>query len=398
MTHIKDETELVKLESSYLVIKCLEQIAFAWHAATYVPFLIQRGLTEAQTTQVNAYYMASNFLFDIPTGAMADILGKVPIYLWGLLIFAAGTFLYGFGTNFTHFVLCEGTASVGTALMSEALEALLQNKIGVSRFKITHSKEGWYTKLAMIPAALLGGWIGPTYGLQYPWFFSGATLVIALVYGAITLKKYNIKPRSNHHKILDRVKELLVQMKSGTVTVLSKSETRRALFIGSTLEFGTQAINMFWALIFIALSGNREWMGFMFSGVLLTTGFGSKIAEKIPSTPLNLGKTLLAIGVLVILIAAAPSNLYLVIILFLLHEIGRGMLPIILNPYINKFIPNKERATANSAKGSVYRLARTLGLLFAGALTSYTSLMGTWFISGLCITLVGLWSLKYWKE
>ena len=383
---------------SYLIVKCLETAGLGWIASTYVLFLIQRGLTAAQTTQVNTIFMTSNFFFELPTGALADIVGQFPIYILGLFIFVGGTFLYGIGTNFAQFAFCEGTAAVGTSLMSEALEALLTNIVGVDEAKIVMSKEGVYARLATIPTALLGGLIGAKFGLQIPWFFAGATLLAAAIYGTITLRKYHKKPKGDSHKIVEHVKKLLGQIKEGTLLIVSKPETRKALYVAAALNAFTQAVNMFWAPVLKEQAGSTWWLGLFFAAILLSTALGARIAKNISSTPLSFGIILVLIGLPMALIPILPPNVYLTVVLFLLHEVGRGVLPIILYIYLNKFIPNSQRSTANSARGSVERLSRAAGLLIAGVMTDHMSLIETWLVSGVCLIVVGLWTIKNARE
>lgn len=379
---------------SYLIVKCLEVASLGWISSTYVLFLIQRGLTAAQTTQVNTIFMISNFFFDLPTGALADIVGQFPIYIIGLLIFSGGTFLYGLGTNFTQFAFCEGTSAVGTSLMSEALESLLTNIVGVEKAKVTMSKEGVYTRLATIPAALLGGILGARFGLQVPWFFASATLLAAAIYGLLTLRRYHVKPRGDAHNVIGHVNKLIVQIKSGTVLIVSKKETRKVLYVVASLSFFTQAVNMFWAPVLEAQAGSTWWLGLFFVAILLATAFGSKLAKSISSTPFNFGVVLSLVGLPMALIPILPKNVYITISLFLLHEIGRGVMPIITYAYLNKFIPDEQRSTANSAKGSIERLSRAGGLLIAGTMTFYMPLITTWLVSGVCLIAVGLVIIK----
>ncbi len=394
----KSNNKVRSMIGSYLIIKCLEQASLGWFSSTYVLFLIQRGLSPAQTTEVNTIFMVTNFFFDLPTGALADIVGQLPVYLAGLFVFGITTFLYGLGTNYTHFALSEGSAAVGTSLMSDALEALLTNIVGIDEAKVVMSKEGIYKTLAMIPTALLGSLLAAVYGLQVPWFLSGMTLLIAFTYGTITLRRYHIKPAGNSHKLYDHILSLTNGIKEGVTLIFSRVETRLALVIAATLAFSLQSANMFWAPVLKEQTGSTWWLGFFWVGIALTTACGSSIAEKVESIPKNFGLILTLIGLPLALIVILPRNPIITVTLFLTHEIGRGTLPIILYAYLNKFIPNNQRSSANSARGSVERLFRALGLLAAGILTGYMPLITTWLVSGVSLVLVGIWVISKSRE
>lgn len=57
-------------------------------------FLLGAGLTLTQTFIANAFYTLGMVLFEIPTGVVADTLGRRPSFLWSLVILTLGTLAY----------------------------------------------------------------------------------------------------------------------------------------------------------------------------------------------------------------------------------------------------------------------------------------------------------------
>lgn len=337
--------------------------------------------------------MITSFVFDLPTGAVADIAGQVPVYTIGLLIYGIGLYAYGLGSSFLHFTLSETTIAVGSALMSEALESLITNNIGAEDTKKVLAKEGMWSKLAMIPTALAGSVVAEKVGIQYPWFLSGVTAFVGFIIAVVTLRKYHTNTYHNGKKIWEHVVLLLKTIKEGALLVISKKQTRIVVLVTAGLAFATQSLNMFWGPIFQETSGSTWWLGSMWMFISLVTAFGTKISENINSTKRNFGLTLLSIGIPISLCILYPNSIVWLVSMFLLHEIGRGITPVITYPYFNECIPDDKRSTANSAKGSIERLARAIGLVIAGFLTNYFSLLGTWLISALLICGIGIWVL-----
>lgn len=382
---MKLEHEHKKLVKAYLVLKCLEAASFSWVAASYVLFLLERGLIPEQTTQVNIVFMVVNFFCDLPTGALADILGQIPVYLAGTFIHGLGTALYGTGHSFLAFALCEGTVAVGTSLMSEALEAFITNELGNEAAKKVFSTEGVYTKFASIPPALLGSIIATNVGIAYPWFFGGLTALAGVIYGGITLRKYHIKPEHNCNNAIEHVQNILRTIKLGTKIVFSKKETILAVLISGGVAFATQAPNMFWAPVLKHQAGETWWLGIFWVGISLTTAFGAYWARHLRANPINFAWMLCLIGIPLVIATYFPDSALITTVMFLVHEIGRGALPILLYSYMNCYIPDTQRSTANSANGSVGRAFRALGLLLAGILSTKIPLINTWDISGLVL-------------
>lgn len=375
----KERNTLVK---TYLWIKCLEDASFGWFGATYVLFLLGCGITPEQTTQINTIFMTVNFIIDLPTGALGDMLGQIPVYLTGLVIVSGGFMLYGFGTTFWFFVMCEAFSAVGTALMSEALEAMITSKIGARMVKKVHAREGVVTRLATIPTKIMGSIAGAVFGLWLPWMLAAATLLFTFGVGVVTLRKFHVKPARKSCTNMEYMKDFWTMVRTGVKLLIGQKQTRFVLVIVCVLSAAVQAPNMFWTVVLKEQSNSAGWLGFMWIGMAGAMAYGSHISRKISFSKKNLTLLLLSIGIPLWLSALIPPIAWLTSVLFILHEIGRGALPVILYAYLNEHIPSPLRTTTNSARGSIERLFQALGLLSAGMLTNHMSLISTWLVSG----------------
>lgn len=382
-----------KLINAYLLVKILESVSIGWFFGTYVLFLLEKGLTPAQATQVNMAYMLINFFFDLPTGAIADMFGQVPVYLIGVLILSGGFFAYGLGSTFTFFVVCEGLSAVGSALMSEALEALLTNEVGIEKSKEVQAREGVYAKLATIPSALLGTFIGSYFGLQYPWFLSGATCFVGFVVGIIVLRGHHFKPKRTTSGILDTFVKFFATVKTGTSAIFHRKHVVFALTITLILAASTQAMNMFWAPVLKEQAGSSWWLGFLWAGMAITTAFGAWLSKNLAVKLSTIALLVVSIGIPIILTNVFPPVAWITSLLFLAHEIGRGAMPVVMYAYVNRHIQNECRSTANSAIGSMDKLARWVGLFLAGTLTLSFTMLQTWLIFGIVLLVTGVFAL-----
>src|SRR6476660_1059027 len=57
-------------------------------------FLLAGGLSNLEAFAANAFFTAGMMMFEIPTGIVADMVGRRASYLWGTLTLAASTLLY----------------------------------------------------------------------------------------------------------------------------------------------------------------------------------------------------------------------------------------------------------------------------------------------------------------
>ncbi len=66
--------------------------SFIWGINTL--FLLDAGLTNLEAFAANAFFSAGMFLFEIPTGVVADTLGRRASYLLGTVTLAVTTVMY----------------------------------------------------------------------------------------------------------------------------------------------------------------------------------------------------------------------------------------------------------------------------------------------------------------
>src|SRR3954452_2230875 len=66
--------------------------SFIWGINTI--FLLDAGLTNLQAFGANAFFTAGMVLFEVPTGIVADTLGRRASYLLGTVTLMAATLLY----------------------------------------------------------------------------------------------------------------------------------------------------------------------------------------------------------------------------------------------------------------------------------------------------------------
>jgi len=159
-----------------------------------------------------------------------------------------------------------------------------------------------------------------------------------------------------------------------------------ALVAATTMPF-----NMFWQPIFEELSGNASWLGWLWMGIAVTSAMGSKMSTKIKN-----GFRSLSIPMLLIAIPMALSgvhyHLWWVMTTFIMHEIGRGMWPLVVFNYSNRHISTEVRSTTNSIRSAAGTVGAAMGLLVSGLMTKWLSPIVVWqlFAAGLLIAVIWL--------
>ena len=159
---------------------------FSLFSAVLVPFYTQWGgisLTQVQILQ--SWFMFWIFVLEIPTGAIADYLGRKYSLAFGAFIVTIGALVYGSSQSFGLFLLGEFLFATSVALTSGADKALLYDalkEVGKeSESKKIFGRAHAITLLGVGLAAPVGSFIASKFGLNAPMLFSSIPYFLAAI-------------------------------------------------------------------------------------------------------------------------------------------------------------------------------------------------------------------------
>lgn len=162
-------------------------------------FFYLRYFSFAEIATLWAIQMAASNLLEIPTGALADVVGRKKTIVWSFMIGAIVLFLFPFTTSLWVFVVLEILKGLANALYSGSMEALVFDDLK------ERGKERQYpTVAAHIETINWVSWAissvggGYLYYLQYqsPWLIQGIMFVVAAI-----LATKLIEPRLDSIKV-----------------------------------------------------------------------------------------------------------------------------------------------------------------------------------------------------
>src|SRR3989344_3248955 len=116
------------------------------------------------------------FILEIPTGAIADYIGRKHSIALGALVVAVAALVYGSVAEFEIFLLGEFLFAAAMALISGADEALLYDSLKEAgreeERKKVFGRANSFHLLGMLVAAPIGSFIAAKQGLNAPMLFS----------------------------------------------------------------------------------------------------------------------------------------------------------------------------------------------------------------------------------
>ncbi len=188
---------------TYVTLTLLSTLAssFIWGINTL--FLLDAGLTITQVFAANASFTVGEVLFEVPTGVVADTVGRRASYLLGSATLFVSTLLY-FWMWQTHgpfwaWALISMLLGLGFTFFSGATEAWLVDGLTYAGYK--GSLESAFAKgeiaggAAMLTGALAGGAIAQATTLGVPYILRVTVLGLTFLVAWISMRDVGFTPQ-----------------------------------------------------------------------------------------------------------------------------------------------------------------------------------------------------------
>src|SRR5215471_6875749 len=153
-------------------------LAGGFLGGVYPLFLRSRGLNQLEINSVLAVYFAVSLLFDVPTGAFADALGRRRSFVLGCLLRAVGFAVYFVSHTYALFLVAEAIDAVGTTFCNGALDEAGYEGPKHGLF----SRISQLSSLGFMATALAGACVG-SLDIAWPWLCGAAGFLLAALTG-----------------------------------------------------------------------------------------------------------------------------------------------------------------------------------------------------------------------
>lgn len=330
---------------------------FAFFSAVLVPFFTDWGhISLFQVQILQSWFSVWVFVLEIPTGAIADKIGRKYSLILGAFFAGVATIIYGSFPSFIVFLLAEFLFAVGFALNSGADEALLYDTLK-SQGREDESKKimgraDAIMLAGMMVAALLGSVIASKMGLNAPQYMTAIPMFIA------GLLAWSIPEPSVHSESeSSRYRDIL---KQGFLAIKTNPIIRTLAFDSVVVSSAAYFVVWFYQPFMKNLSIPIIYFGLAHAGLLLSEILVSSnftALEKVLGTgKAYLRNSALLVSLSLVLAAVFPHWITLVLLIILGGGIGFTRATYI-SSMANKHIDSHHRATVLSSIGMLRRLA-----------------------------------------
>jgi len=194
-----------RILKTYVTLTLLSTLAssFIWGINTL--FLLDAGLSVTQAFAANAFFTAGQVLFEVPTGVVADTLGRRVSYLLGSATLFVSTLLYLWmwktHGRFWAWAVISMLLGLGFTFFSGATEAWLVDGLNAAGYKDT--LESAFAKgeiaggAAMLTGTLAGGAVAQATSLGVPYILRAAMLVLTFLVAFFFMRDVGFTPRKS---------------------------------------------------------------------------------------------------------------------------------------------------------------------------------------------------------
>ena len=329
------------------------------------------GLTPVQLILVGTTLEISAFLFEVPTGIVADVYSRRLSIVIGYILMGAGFLIEGFFPAFLPILLAQVIWGLGYTFTSGATQAWISDEIGeddANKLFIRATQIGLFASLIGMGLAALVG----VNNVAMPLRVGSAGVLLIGVTLAIIMPETGFHPTPREDR--NTWQHMWHTFKQGVDTVRGKPRLMNIVFIGLFYGIYSEGFDRLWVKHLLdtfelpVVFGNNEVAFFAtlrIAGSLLTILAVRFVEKRVDST------NLLAIGRAVLIVTGGISiamlgfvlspYLILTLSLYLIIDALRDVHIPLQTAWVNQKLDSKVRATVHSMFGQVDAVGQMLG-------------------------------------
>lgn len=326
-----------------------------FYVAVLVPFYTQWGhITLTQVQILQSWLMFWILILNIPTGAIADRLGRKYSVGIGGFITALASILYATIPGFVPFLVAEFLTAVGISFVSGASSALLydllRNSGQESESKKIFGRASSIGQLGTIIAAPIGSVIAARLGLNAPMFFSAIPSILAGLI-VLTIDEPSSASDGNSPRM-----GLFESSRRGLSFLLFHRRLRYLVINDILVYIGAYFLVWLYQPMLVRVGLAILYFGlvrasFSLAGMLATMNL--TYTEKLFGSAKNfVNYTALVVSAMLIMVAAFPGTLTVIIGIVVVGGLASAR-SVYLNMVMNEDIPTEQRATVLSAMSTI---------------------------------------------
>lgn len=372
----KDELNILWPFYLSIFIKAL----FVLISPYFLLYFMDVGLTFFQISILFSTFYFTSIIFDIPTGAVADLYGRKFSVVLSYIFTAIIIILIPFFTNFYYLLILFLIWGITDTLRTGADEAWvisnLKEKSKPSLIETFYSKSMSIGNVGVVVAPLIAAFIVSKFNMSLLWILQGISVFVAtfvLLFAKERFKKDQVHIRESFKKVSKQSKD--------SISFSLKHPVILKLLISIVfLSFILSATSLLWQPYLKDFNLPLPYFGYILSlagflaifGPILTTYFSKKFSKK--SNYLSL---LISIHLIILLLVYFINSLVLAAFVVIILYVAISFILPVERPFFQRFVPDEKRATIGSFNKMVATLGSGVAMLLVGFLADFIGAKNT---------------------
>jgi MFS family permease len=318
-------------------------------------FLLDAGLSNLEAFAANAFFTGGMVLFEVPTGIVADTVGRRMSYLLGTLTLTASTLLYvllwQIEAPFWQWALVSMLLGLGFTFFSGAVEAWLVDALAATGFtgelEPVFGRGQVVSGAAMLTGSVAGGFIAQQASLGLPFVLRGVVLMVMFVLAFRLMHDIGFTPERGDRPLAEMRRIAAASVEHGWRVPAVKWLMVEALFTGGVGIYAFYALQPY----LLELYGDPH--AYQIAGLVaaIVAGaqiFGGVVAPWIRRVFHRRTSALIAmaaLGVATLGLIGIFESFWVVIGLIVVWGLLFAASMPIRQTYLNGLIPSRQRAT-----------------------------------------------------
>jgi MFS family permease len=343
------------IQGTYLTLLLGNTLAASLIWGINTIFLLDAGLSNLEAFAANAFFTAGMVLFEVPTGIVADTIGRRTSYLLGTITLSAASLLYvmlwQIGAPFWAWAVVSLLLGLGFTFFSGAVEAWLVDALTATGYsgdlESVFGRGQVVTGVGMLSGSVAGGFLAQQISLGFPFVLRGAILVVMFVAAFRLMHDVGFTPEHGGRPLAEMRKIASNSIEYGWRVPAVKWLMVEALFTGGVGIYGFYALQPY----LLELYGDPH--AYQIAGLAAAIVAGAQILGGI-AAPRIRGLFQRRTSALILMAALSTATLILIGTIqsfwpVIASTVAWALLFAATMPirqtYINGMIPSRQRAT-----------------------------------------------------
>ena len=354
-----------------------------------VLFYQENGLEMKEIFFLQTIYSIAIVILEIPSGYLADVLGRKHTMIIGTIMGFFGFVCYSFSYGFWGFAIAEIILGIGQSLISGADSAMLYDSLLVMGKADKYMKyEGRIISVGNFAEAIAGifGGLLATISLRTPYYAQTFVALIGIP-AAILL----IEPERHGKLVNAKFKDIIGIVK---YSLIENIKLRWNIIFSSVIGASTLVMAWFVQPYFKLIDLPLSMYGILWTFLNLVVGFAAMYAHMLEEI-MKPRKIFIFIAILIPLgyIIVSQIDTYSGIVILFGFYIVRGVATPVLKDYINRLTDSNIRATVLSVRNFVIRIFFAIIGPFIGWYIDKYTLSEALLVSGLTFLFLAIITL-----